>query len=79
MERHLIAGDRAVDGLQNQFQGEDELQCSDHDGRGLALAHSNEIAAANLIFHLEAEPFEEAPDGKVESRFQARVPCSGSR
>jgi hypothetical protein len=56
--------------LQDQFQREGEFQLPDDDGRGLAVANGDEIAAANLPLHLEAEPFEEALHRKIEARFQ---------
>jgi hypothetical protein len=66
----LIAGGGAVHRLKDKLQREGELQLSDDNGRGLAVTHSDEIAPADLTLHLEAEPFEEALDGKVEARFQ---------
>src|SRR5262249_9093456 len=69
-EPDLIAGGCAIHRLQDQLQREGELQLTDDDDRRLAVAHSDEIAPANLTLHLEAELFEEALDGKVEARFQ---------
>ena len=35
-----------------------------------APLHRHDVAAANLPFHLETQPFEEALDRQIEARFQ---------
>jgi hypothetical protein len=66
-EPDLIAGRRAIDPLQDQFEGKGELQLADNNGAGLALTQSHKIAPAYLALSLEAELFEEALDGKVKA------------
>jgi len=68
-EPDLIASRAAVDALQHQLQIEAELQLpNDEDGRFVA-ANSDEIAATDFAFDLEAETLEEALHREIEGCF----------
>src|SRR5262249_9514150 len=62
---NLIARRQTVDALKQEVEIEAELQLANHDDR-CAAAQSDEIAAANLAFHLEAKLFEIAFDRQIE-------------
>ena len=54
-EPDLVAGRRAVDALQDELEIEAELEFADDDERRLVAAQRDEIAAADLALHAEAE------------------------
>ena len=62
----LVAGRGAVDALQDELEIERLLEFAHHEHRRLAFAQAEQVAAADLALHGEAEPFEEAFDGFVE-------------
>ena len=72
-EPDLIARGRAIDGLQDQIEGESELQLADDDRGGLMAVQRHQIAAAHLALDLEAQVFEEALDRQIEARFQGAL------
>src|SRR5262245_20809271 len=68
----LIASRRPIDALQHKLEIEAELQFADHDERRLLAADGDEVAAADLALHLEAEGLEEALHREVERRLPRR-------
>ena len=77
-EPDLVAGSRAVHGLQDELERDTELQLADDHRGGLLAVERYEVAAAHLALDLEAQLFEEALDGQVEARFQG-VPSASAR
>ena len=71
---YLVAGGGAIHGLEHQFKIEAELQLANDDDRRLAFRNGEEIAAADLAFHGEAEAFEERLDRQIERGLQDRSP-----
>ena len=69
-EPHLVAGSRAIDVLQDHFEGEGELQLADDDRGRLTAVQRHQIAAAHLPLDLETQFLEEALDRQIEARFQ---------
>src|SRR5881398_3087601 len=68
----LIAGRAAIDTLQHKLEVEAELQFSNDYERWFLAANSNEIAAADLAFDVEAKTLEEALHRDVQRRFPFR-------
>jgi hypothetical protein len=67
---NLIASRGSIHGLKNKIEREAQLQLADHERDWRAAIHRHDVAAANLPFHLETQPFEEALDRQIEARFQ---------
>ena len=65
-EPDLVAGRRAVDGLQHQLEAEAQLELADDHERRLIPAQRYEIAAADLTFDDEPEAFEISLHRRVE-------------
>ena len=75
-EPNFVACGSAIDTLQNELEVEGQLELADHhDGRIIA-PQRQQIAASDLTFDNEAEPFEEALDRPIEQRLQNRSPGS---
>ena len=70
----LIAGGAAIDTLQHELEIEAKLQLANDYERRFFAANSNEIAAADFAFNLEAETLEEALHREVQRRFTFRGP-----
>ena len=63
---NFVAGGRAVDPLQDEFEIEGQLEFADHDDRRVVVLQRQQIAASNFAFDDEAEPFEEGLDRLIE-------------
>jgi hypothetical protein len=61
-EPNFIACGNAINPLQNELEVESQLKLADHDDRWIIAPQRQEIAASDLTFDNEAEPFEEGLD-----------------
>jgi hypothetical protein len=75
-ESNFVACHKAIDTLQNELGVESQLKLSDHDDRRIIAPQRQEIAASDLTFDNEAEPFEEGLDRPIKQRLQNRSPGS---
>ena len=64
---NFIAGRRSIDRLQDKIKREGQFQLADDDADRFAFPQSHQITAADLALDVEAEPFEEALDRKIEA------------
>ena len=67
---NFVASRGSIHGLKNEIEREAQLQLADHERDRRTAIHRHDVAAANLSFHLEPQPFEEALDRQIEARFQ---------
>jgi hypothetical protein len=65
-EPNFVACGSAINPLQNELEVESQLKLADHDDWWLIAPQRQEIAASDLTFDNEAEPFEEGLDRSIE-------------
>jgi hypothetical protein len=70
----FITSGRAIDPLQDELEIEGQLEFADHDDRWVVALQRQQIAASDLAFDDEAEPFEEGLDRSIKRRLQNRSP-----
>jgi len=75
-EPNFVACGGAIDTLQNELEIEGQLELADHDHGRIIAPQREQIAASDLTFDNEAEPFEEGLDRSIEQRLQNRSPGS---
>jgi hypothetical protein len=75
-EPNFVACGGAIDSLQDELEIESQLKLADHDERGIIALQRQQIAASDLTFDDEAEPFEEGLDRSIEQRLQNGSPGS---
>ena len=73
-EPNFVACGSAIDPLQNELEVEGQLKLADHDDRRIIAPQRQQIAASDLTFDNEAEPFEEGLDRPIEQRLQNGSP-----
>jgi hypothetical protein len=69
-EPSFVACGSAIDPLQNELEVEGQLEFADHDDGRIIAPQRERIAASDLTFDNEAEPFEEGLDRSIEQRLQ---------
>jgi hypothetical protein len=62
-EPNFVACGGPIDTLQNELEVEGQLELADHDDGRIIAPQREQIAASDLTFDNEAEPFEEALTG----------------
>ncbi len=75
-EPNFVTCGSAIDPLQNELEVEGQLELANHDDRRIIAPQRQQIAASDLTFDNEAEPFEEGLDWPIEQRLQNRSPGS---
>jgi hypothetical protein len=65
-EPNFVACGGAINPLQDELEVERQLELTDYDDRWIIALQRQEIAASDLTFDNEAEPFEEGLDRSIE-------------
>ena len=76
---NFVARSRAIDPLQDELEIEGQLELADHDQRRVVALQPQQIAASDLTFDEEAEPFEEGLDRPIKRRLQNCSPLGSVR